>query len=354
MRDMQVVDQSVSLAIVGPSFFSYVSTVAREFSRRGITPFVLDEKHSNSNAAKIFYRLGLGHWRFSPLRRYLAATAERIIHARCTDVLIISPEVIDRNFVKHLCDAGLRVHLYSWDGSANKGGYIQYLDLLSGKGTFDPNDADRLGLEYFPLFAVNDFSEIAKINKFEKIYDISFCGTMHSSRSKIISEIFFTARECKLNLKLMLYYHSKYLFFIRSLFDWSGMKLLKIIKSQPFEKSEIALSMAQSHFVLDIAHPRQAGMTARTFEALICGARLLTNNPTAVDRLPLSLRNRIVLLDSAARISNINFRSIRRLPPLTSEETYYLSIERFVDQLLKLMGLENRDPASADSEFSQA
>jgi hypothetical protein len=315
---------------------------------------VLDEKHSNSNAAKIFYRLGMGHWRLSPLPKYLARTADRIISSGCTDVLIISPEVIDRKFVNHLYQAGLRVHLYSWDGSGNKGGYIEYLDLLSGRGTFDPNDAERLGIEYFPLFALNDFAEITKSNNVEKIYDISFCGTMHSSRSKIIFQIIQIAHKRCLNLKLMLYYHSKFLFVIRSLFDWSGMRLLNKIKSRSFDKNDIALSMAQSNFVLDIAHPRQAGMTARTFEALICGARLLTNNPTAVDRLPVNLRNRVVLFDSATSISEINFRGMTPLPPLSNEERYYLSIERFVDQLYKLMGLENRGLTNIEPELSEA
>lgn len=354
MVEKHSVCEMASLAIVGPSFFSYVPTVAGEFARRGLTPLVVDEKHSNSNAAKIFYRLGMGNWYLSPLPKYLAETADKIVDAGCSDVLIISPEVIDRKFVHRLYDKGLKIHLYSWDGSSNKGKYTEYLDLLSGKGTFDPNDAEHFGMEYFPLFALNDFSSVSEEYNKDKMYDISFCGTMHSSRSKILAEIIAIARKRKLDLKLMLYYHSRLLYAFRSLFDWSGISLLGQIRSRSFEKGEIAMSMAQSHFVLDIAHPRQAGMTARTFEALLSGARLLTNNRTAVERLPSSLRNRVVLFESSASISKIDFRALELLPPLDHAERYELSLERFVDQLCKLMGLGIGRAPQIDSEGSRA
>ena len=326
-----------SLAIVGPKFFTYLPMLSAEFNRRGIRTNFFDEKYSNHNFVKIIFRLRILNNIFPFWKKYLSKLTDIIIYGGYSDVLIVSPEVIDRNFVERLVRNNLRVHLYSWDGSKNKGCYIKFLDLLSSSSSFDPLDAKAYDLKYIPLFASSAFIDQSQPRERREIYDISFCGTVHSIRGKVLSGVIKLARQHGIKVKLLAYYHSRPLFFLRSFFDWSGWALLPLISAKPFGTLEVVDSMRNSRFVLDVAHPKQFGLTARTFEALACGARLITNNRFAVDLLPENLKSRIFLFDRIEEIGSIVFTRIEPLPELNVEERYELSISRFVDQLLATM-----------------
>lgn len=301
------------LAIVGPKFFGYTEAIAAEFERRGFSVSIFDEKQSNSVCSKALYRLGA---RPASQRSHLQSVARSILESGATDVLLVGVEVIDRAFVASL--SGLRVHLYQWDGQANKGGFRDYLDLLTSAATFDPHDADGLGLAYIPLFAEPVFDRANLPN-----YDVAFCGTLHTARVAAVKQLLAS----DLRVGLLAYYHSRALFAAKAP---HSLGLLPRISTVPAPKAKVAELFASSRYVLDIPHPGQAGLTARTFEALLSGARLLTANPEAVDLLPPSLRHRIERFASVPRAAD-------RLQPLTDNERYFLSLRRFGDELQRQM-----------------
>ena len=327
----------VKLAIVGPSFFAYVEGIAEAFRRRGVETVVFDERHSNKLIDKIFYRLGLYHNRFSPKHRHLAGILQAIREAGCTDVLLANVEVVDRAFVERLVGWGIRVHLFMWDGVRNKPGFVSYLDLVTSKGSFDPIDAKSFEMRYIPLFAEPAFDEERFRADRDPEFDIGFCGTVHSSRTKILAGLIDAAWARDRKLALMLYYHSRALFCLKGLVDWKAWKLVGAISSKAFSKDEIATMFGQSRFILDVPHPGQSGMTARTFEALFSGSRLLTFNRVAAELLPESLRRRVRVIATIDDIAGIDFSACERLPKLTPDERYFLSVARFVDELMAMM-----------------
>lgn len=321
------------LAVIGPTFFSYTQTIAGEFARRGIEVVDFDEKRSNRKRSKIAYRLGLGVGARSAQSRYLADLAERIIAAGYPDVLLVGVEVIDRATVARLSAAGVRVHLYMWDGSANKGHFRDYLDLLATRATFDPNDARAHGMAYVPLFAEPLFDDGQPV---ETHYDLSFCGTMHSLRVAIVARLLAAPWAKGLRLGLLLYYHSRALFLLKSLAQPVGLRVLPLIRDVPFPKAQVARLSRESLAVLDIPHPGQAGLTARTYEALLAGARLVTFNRLAGEMLPPAFADRVVVIDRIDDLARIDMTAPRP-GPLGEEQRYHLSLDRFVDQLLGLM-----------------
>lgn len=339
------------LAIVGPSFFSYIEGIAAEFSRRGIEVATFDDRHSNRAIEKIFIRLGVYRHAFSPAAKHVEAVAEAIEAGGYSDVLLANIEAVDRGFVARLRARGVRAHLYMWDGLSNRPGYAALLDLVASRGTFDPVDAERLDMRYIPLFAEPIFAEEdVAAESFEA--DIGFCGTVHSSRTRILARLIAIARARGLKLALMLYYHLRALFLLKALVDWSAWKLAPKISSTPFPKAQVAAMFGRTRFILDVPHPGQSGMTARTFEALRAGARLLTFNRSAATLLPQSLQQRVHIIDSIEEAAAIDFASCGRMPPLSPEERYFLSIDRFVDQLLDMMGASA--PASASRAAAPA
>lgn len=321
------------LAVIGPTFFSYTQTIAGEFARRGIEVVDFDEKRSNRKRSKIAYRLGLGVGANSAQSRYLSGLADRIIAAGYPDVLLVGVEVIDRATVARLSAAGVRVHLYMWDGSANKGRFRDYLDLLATRATFDPNDAKAYDMAYIPLFAEPLFDDGQEART---LYDLSFCGTMHSLRVAIVARLLSAPWARSLRLGLLLYYHSRALFFLKSLARPAGLRVLPLVRDKPFPKEQVARLSRESRAVLDIPHPGQAGLTARTYEALLAGARLVTFNRLAGEMLPVAFADRVLVIDRIDDLAAIDLTAPRP-GPLGEEQRYYLSLDRFVDQMLGLM-----------------
>ncbi|MBD8620605.1 hypothetical protein IFT67_16915 [Sphingomonas sp. CFBP 13728] len=311
----------------------------KAFERRGVAVLTFDEKHSNRVRDKILYRLGMGHHRLSPLPRHLRQVTDQIVEACCTDVLLVGVEVIDRPFVERLVKQGIRVHFYTWDGTANKDRFLTYLDLLDSKATFDPNDSRDHRMAYIPLFAEALFDERLIGMAPARDQDIGFCGTVHSSRAGIIAALMSIDRPRPLRLGLMLYYHSRRLFGIKALVSRSARRVAPLISDTPFSKSAIADMFVRSRYILDVPHPGQSGMTARTFETLLAGARLLTLNASAEALLPSSFANRVTVIGDIADLASIDFDAVGPLPPLTHEQTYFLSLDRFLDQLSAMMRL---------------
>lgn len=319
------------LAVIGPTFFSYTQAISGEFARRGVEIVEFDEKSSNRKRSKIAFRLGLGLGAGSGQARYLQKIAGEIIAAEIGDVLLVGVEVVDRATVARLTRAGVRVHLYMWDGSANKGRFRDYLELLTSASTFDVRDADDLGMAYVPLFSESMFEDAG--GDAEPVHDLGFCGTLHSSRTAILARLVAAPWARKLRLGLQLYYHSRLLFLAKSLMQPAGLRLLPRVAERPFAKEAVARLSRESRYVLDIPHPGQTGLTARTFEALQAGARLITFNRAATTLLPSGLAARIVPVDHVDDIARVDF-ALARPGPLSAEDRYYLSLERFVDQLL--------------------
>jgi hypothetical protein len=323
------------IALVGPSFFSYLESIASELHRRGIFSMHLDERHSNQVMAKIMYRIGFHHIFTRTKKKHLAFLYDQIITKNISDVLLVDVEVCDRDFVKKLINANINVGIYMWDSAKNKPNFLDYLDLLKAKSSFDPGDCESLGLKYIPLFA--EFGASSRVKNSTKNIDIYFCGTLHSNRPKILNQVSKFSKANNLKFISYNYYHSKLLYLIKSLLAPSDLRIFKTITNKPLQKSEIYASMASAKYVLDIQHSGQRGLTARTFEALRSGAHLITTNDFA-ECLPHGLEKRIKIFKSTADLKNITFTNFSSTE-LTNDQDYYLSINRFVDDIVRLMSI---------------
>jgi hypothetical protein len=328
----------VRLAIVGPSFFSYVQSIADGFRERGFPVSAFDEKHSNRASAKLIYRLGLAHvWKRAT--KHVAYILDEIQSFGATDVFLINVETVRQSFIEELTAQGVRVHLYMWDGAANKPGFIGLLDAVTSRGSFDPVDCERFGMVYIPLFAEPIFDEARNLAAGQPEFDISFCGTVHSTRTAMVAKLLSGMRRKQLRVGLMLYYHSRLLLYFKGLVQPAVWSIARFVSFAGFAKKEIARLFATSRMVLDVPHPGQTGLTARTFEVLAAGSRLLTTHERTRDMFPASFRDRIVVADHIERAMELNFSTFTPLPPLTEAQRYYLSQGRFLDALLTMSGL---------------
>jgi hypothetical protein len=326
------------LALVGPRFFSYIEAIQKNLEGRGYRSVFFDERHSNGILARSLYRLGYYAFVGARKNRHLDGIVDKILVGKFDSVVLIGVEVCDVRFVKRLADAGVLVYLYMWDSARNKPRFLSYLNLLHGKSSFDPQDCSSFDMTYIPLFAEDDFScaQSGVFATHDRSFDLAFCGTLHSNRARRIAQLMRFARQRNLRVGLLLYFHSRWLLLLKSLVQFSNAQFLRSISAKGFSKKEIFGLFSRSKFVFDIPHPGQVGLTARTFEALRAGTRLITFNQTAKLGLPVSLQDRVHVISAVSDLSNVDF-TCPSLSALSSDQDYYLSLNRFVDQILALM-----------------
>jgi hypothetical protein len=326
------------IAIIGPNFFSYMHSIRDEFKKKGFSCDYYDERHSNSIQTKIYYRLNINFLINRQKARHLQEIKESLVKSSITDVLLIDVEVVDKQFVLALKKLGINVHLYMWDSAKNKNSFTCFLDDVTSKSTFDMADSKSLAMSYIPLFAEDEFSSNIKPSSSKRNIDVSFCGTLHSDRARHLKKLKDYSYSHNISLKLMCFYHSKILYCIKSLFSFSSLSFLFDLSTAGFSKADVSESMKRSRFVFDMQHSGQGGLTARTFEALRSGACLLTFNENVLS-LPVEFHERILVIKSIDDLDRINIIDYCNFDKLDSNQDYYLSLTRFVDELTLNMGL---------------
>ena len=318
------------MLIIGPLFFSYTESISKEINRRGVQCFTFNEIHSNSVFVKIVYRLNLNFLLKEKIKLHREKAYRFIDDNRISDVLFISPEVISEDFLLEV-KKKTRVHLYMWDGFKNKKNALSVLRYFNTKSSFDMFDCQHHGMNYIPLFAESEYC--AKSVK--RIYDMSFCGTIHSDRPSWIGMLLEYAKEKRLRIGLFLYYYSPLLLFIRLTLNKCCFNLFSKVSYDSFSKKDIANLFRESRVVVDLTHPNQNGFTSRTFEALRTGSKLATNNKNC-KILEKEFPSRIFLLEK----NNFQGKELLEfinldVEPLNEKQDRFLSIERFTDQLLE-------------------
>jgi len=331
---------NIRISLIGPNFFSYVQAICEEFISRGYPCQYFDERHSNSIATKIAYRLRLHSLLKHKRDQHLSTIRDQIILSKATDVFLINVEVVDPTFVKDLRSHGICVHLYMWDSSQNKNSFLKLLPLVNGRASFEPVDCARYNLTYIPLFAEKIFCN-PNLNQSVRNDEVVFLGTLHSHRAVLLSKLEHTLAEKGFKIKKLLYYHSTFLYLIKCFFHPIAIQFFFHIRTKAFNKLEIANVYFKSRAVLDIHHPGQTGLTSRTFESLRSGAYLITLNKTALT-LPIELRHRVILLANVSELADRIAETRHERPQLSRQADYFLSLERFAEELLAIGGLRPR------------
>ncbi len=328
------------LAIIGLSTFGYFERLAAHITRCGIEARFFDERPSNDVATKLTLRLLPKSLTRPLVKQQLAKLCDGIITGNFTHVLVIFAELIGPAELQRLKDLGIRVFRYTWDSVGNRPSVRKLDHLMEAIGSFDPEDCRNHGYHYIPLYSESVPS--AELPAFaDRPQDFYFCGTMHSVRARIISRIEEQCVAHNWSILLKLFYHSRKLFVLKNLHDFSTLRITPRISEKGFKHAETLEDCRRSKVVLDINHPRQQGLTMRTFETLAQGAVLLSTNRMAVSLLDPALQDRIVLLDDKDMAGSMR-RALQANPaPLNAEQRHMLSVERFVHQLLEMMELQH-------------
>lgn len=262
-----------------PKYFNYENLIKHEMECQGAVVHMYDERPNPTSVEKILIRKA----RFlikEKIKRYYIEINNIERNFNPDYVFFVNPESVDKELLDILKQTHTKANfiLYMWDSTSNKR-IRQYLGEFDRLYSFDKYDSDKYGMSFRPLFFIPVFEKRKSENDKDYQYDISFVGTVHSDRVKIVTELMNYCNRQNLSYYWYLYVPGKLMYCLRWCTDKAFRRIDKnYIHIIPMSKEKFAEVSDSTRCVLDINHPKQTGLTMRTIEMLGACKKIITTN----------------------------------------------------------------------------
>lgn len=258
--------------------FNYELEIASKLRELGANVDYFDERPSNSVLTKGIIRLKRSFFQ-KKINTYYKSILKKIESEKYDFFFLVKGEVIPSFFLAKLklLQKDCSFIYYTWDSFENNSNALSILHFFDKKLTFDPLDAESFKLEFRPLFYIDKYKKMKNIKKFK--YKMLFLGTAHSDRYRISNDVVNWCKKHDFSTFTYYYMQSKLVYFLKSKFDSSFKDFdYKKLNFKSLSIDEIIKYYENSSIILDINHPKQRGLTMRTFEALGAGKKIITTN----------------------------------------------------------------------------
>lgn len=289
----------LNILFLWPEFFGYERNIKEKMEELGANVIFYDERPIKKPLARAVLKIHPKFLQNKTEKYYSEIMGENknkkfdyIIVGRCD---VISEGILN-NLKNTFCNS--KFILYLGDSIRNIVGIkpkIKYFDKIL---TFDHQDlAENSNLEFLPYFFSDHYRSNSKKNDCDYIYDISFIGTIHSDRYKIIKRLLQICNEYNLESYIYPYLQSEFMYYYYRIFD----KSFKKSKKKDFEYNKINPQKIvdvynKSKCILDIQHTQQSGLTMRTFETLGMHKKIITTN-SSIAHYDFYNPNNILIID---------------------------------------------------------
>lgn len=317
-----------------PDFFNYDKEIKKCLENLGAKVHWFDDRPSNSFLSKVIIRFNRNY--ISMLTaQYYKRILEKVKHLKFDYVLFLNPEAINEDMlkgIKNFFPEAIYI-VYMWDSFNNRKKTLDLLPFFNYKFTFDPKDSKQYNINHRPLFFIPQYAA-SNEEKQPIEYDLLFTGTAHSDRYILVKNI------CKklfpgAKTKLYFYLSSKFLYLFRKLLDKNFKSVaLEDLSFKSLSHEENAALILKSKAVLDINHPKQIGLTMRTFEVLGAGRKLITTNKDVENYDFYSPENILIIDRSEPKIDEKFFQT--NMKSYCEDTKYKYSIEGWVMEIFNL------------------
>lgn len=291
-----------------PTFFGYEYDIKKRMETAGAVVDMFDERGNNKNIVKALIRLN-PHL----IRKYIESYYEKVLnttHSINYDyVFFLKIEAATKKVLEkiRLFHPEAKLYLYEFDSIQNYRHTLELIPLFDKVWSFDRYDCDKYNLNFLPLFYNTEYAEVAAASNTFK-YDTLFVGTIHSDRYHYVKAIETQINEyggttCSWQYfpSILLYYRMK---FRNSYFRQNAKR--KDFKFTSISKSDLLSLIGQSRILIDSQHPKQTGLTMRTFEALGARRKLITTNPHVME-YDFYRENNVLIVDRNNPIIPLSF-----------------------------------------------
>jgi hypothetical protein len=269
---------------MAPAFFGYEKNITEKMIELGATVDFYDERSISNSLGKVILKINPNFLKNKTMRYY-----NKIINIISNNeydyVLIIKCEMMPISIINRLKSIFNKAVfcLYLYDSIKNIKGINKKIFLFDRVLSFDFEDTVKIDKIIFrPLFFIDDYHKDKIINKYlnqDLQYDLSFIGTMHSDRYKIIKSVIKIVEKYDYKYFLYCYIHNIFVYYFYKLtrkdFLNSNINEFKFSK---INSSQISQIITKSKVVLDIQHPKQTGLTIRTIEMIGMQKKIITTN----------------------------------------------------------------------------
>ncbi|PRR84080.1 capsular biosynthesis protein CpsH [Clostridium vincentii] len=223
--------------------------------------------------------------------------------------------------------------LYLCDTVKNIKGITKKNNYFDNILSFDLGDTKKYNDMIFrPLFYADCYrQDIKSDNKYK--YDLCFIGTIHSDRYKVIKNVKKICDQYKMKCFMHCYLQSDFIYIYYKLTKKEFFNAKKSeFTHEKLSSTDIARIVNDSRVVLDIQHPKQAGLTMRTIEMLGMNKKLITTNKSIKDHEFYNENNILVIDRKNVRIDKSFFNS----PYQKNDDDIYnkYSIESWLREIL--------------------
>ncbi|WHF53043.1 hypothetical protein QGN23_07170 [Chryseobacterium gotjawalense] len=263
--------------------FDLEKKIQAKLEELGATVLYFDERPANSIWAKGIIRVKKS-WYQCKIDRYYHKVFEHIKNQHFDYLLVNKGEVMPAFFLEKLTQQMpdcIKI-FYTWDSFKNNRHPEKIIDLFDRKFSFDAEDAAAYGLNFRPLFFLDDYRKIRN-SCTNKKFDLIFLGTAHSDRYRITREV----NDWCLSKGLRTYYYyyipNKIVYYLKRKLDKTFLQFdIKKLSFKSLSASDIVRWYDESNVILDVNHPSQSGLTLRVFEAIGAGKKLITTNQEVI------------------------------------------------------------------------
>lgn len=288
------------ILFICPSFFGYEKDITDELSSLGANVDYFDERPFTSSIAKILNRLNFKFFIKNDIKKYYKNILKKTAQKKYDYLFVIAPETLDKDFTDKIkaSNNDMVSILYMWDSFRNKSNAKKVVSCFDRVYSFDPTDRiNGININFLPLFYNNDF-KCSSTDCLSNIqYAVSFIGTVHSDRVKLVKTVMKQFQDKGLETFSFFYCPSKLLFILKKIFTHEfDFITYNEVSFKSMSKLEIRDVFLNSNAIIDIQHPDQTGLTMRSIEMLGLNKKLITTNAD-VENYNFFNSNNIAIID---------------------------------------------------------
>jgi hypothetical protein len=326
--DLQQKLNGKRILVIGSKLFGYEERIICRLTELGAEAFFIDQRLDNTAVSKIVIRTFPLLFRVK-VNSYFNEKLKAI--PKIDKIFVISPESLSLKIlqnIKKITNAEECI-LYMWDSFSNKKHAEKLMPCFNKILTFDPDDARKKSIYFRPLFYSSGKDNM---DKKKKNMDISFVGTGHSDRAKIISLIKEQCNKLDRTCFFYLYLQNSFVYYYNKITNKDFKKIKKsAFHFLPLNYNEYERISESSKVVIDIEHPAQKGLTIRTFEILGKETKLMTTNKL-IKGYDFYNDTNILVIDRLNPVVDIKFLD-KDFQPLSPELCYKYSIDGWLEDI---------------------
>jgi hypothetical protein len=320
------------ILLIAPKFFGYEVEIKRALEARGAQIEWLQDRPFDKPWQLAILRV-LPSLMLRFVNRFYVAEIARISSHDFNIVFAVNTVTLTPASMRILKaqNSHARYIIYMWDSMENRPHVEDILPFFDVKWCFDPETSELHGMKFRALFYLPDYAVHSCTSP---IYDLSFIGSVHADRYKIIKGMKLGLPAHLINF-LYLYMRASWVFWLQRIFRpafWAANYHEFSFKS--LSKSQVVEVFHRSKAILDIEHPKQRGLTMRTFETLGAKKKLVTTN-FRIKSYDFYDSNNIAVIDRNSPIVPNDFwdKPYRDVSPALSRK---YSLDGWIDDVLEL------------------